>query len=444
MLKLSLKDIEALIEAYIAWEKIKPGQVGKRVVFEKYCIRGTEKDRFFTALIYSVERKRGLVDKIVARVCTEIPRLNLYELALYRLIVFEKFFGKKSRDLIEALADFGPIIVSKFNPSSNPKEIRKNIEKLLSIDYKPENYEEYLEFKYSAPIDLVKKIIELLGVAEAEYFFKSIEELKYLSFRVNTLKASVEEVVEELSREGYRVEIGKIVPTVIRLKGPFDYKHSGLFIEGKIIPQDEAGALATILLDPRPGETVVDMCAAPGGKTTHIAELMKNKGRIIAIEIYRSRARRLKQMIRRAGISIAEIHVMDCRDALKVFGEGFADKVLLDPPCSNTGSLPKTPEAKWRFSLAKVEELSRLQKEMLNVGVKLLKPRGRLMYTTCSVLKEENEDNIAWALGMHKNCLRLVELKSSVSPGFMPGTLRTWPHRHNTMGFFYALIERIC
>jgi len=424
--------------------RVKPGQVGKRVVFERYGIRGSAKDRLFTALLYGVGRKRGLVDRVLSRMGIEIEGVNPYVLALLRLLVIERFFGKKSSDILAALLDYGPIAVGRLDRSVDIATVRDLAKKVLGFEYSFSGGDEDLEFRFSAPAELVKRVVGLLGAEEAERFFKAVEELRYLSFRVNTLKTSVEEVVRKLSRDGYSYEIGSIVPTVVRIRGPFDYAGSPLFTEGKIIPQDEASALASILLDPRPGETVVDLCAAPGGKTTHIAELMKNHGRVIAVELYRDRARRLRHVLRRAGVSIAEVHVLDGRDAPRVFGEGVADKVLVDPPCSNTGALSKSPDARWRFSPAKIEELVSLQRGLLESGLRLLKPGGRLLYTTCSVLPEENEDNIKWLLARFSECIRIVPLRAPVDQGFLPGTLRTWPHRHRVMGFFYALIERLC
>lgn len=444
-MKVSARDVKALIDALVAWERVKPGQVGKRVVFEKYGIRGTVKDYVFTAVIYKLERKRGLIDKVLAKAGIREEELDEYSKAFLRLFVYEKMFGKGESTLLNALVKHGPRAVEELTRGVSKASVLNNLlSKLRSITYQPQDFIEELEFRYSAPYQFIKKVIELIGLVEAERFFKAVEELKYISFRINTLKTTVEEGIRKLEEEGYEVQVGRLVPFVVKLKGPFDYANSRAFREGLLVPQDEASALAALLLNPEPGELVVDLCAAPGGKTTHMGELMGNKGRIIAIELYEDRARRLKYILEKTGITIAQVYVMDGRDTPDIIGEEIADKVLLDPPCSSTGALIKSPEAKWRYDFRFLEDLVDRQRKLLRAAIKLLKPGGYLLYTTCSILREENEDNVVWALNKYEDCLKLVEIHyPGLDPGFIPGTLRTWPHKHETSGFFYALLQKI-
>ncbi len=444
MLKIGARDVKALIEALIAWYEVKPGQVGKRRVFHRYGLIGTSKDRVFTAIIYGIARRQGLVDRIIAKTCCNPEELDKPTLMLLRALVYEKYFGSgRNSNVYLGLARYGPLVVEELTKHlSKVSDVSLLVKRIDELDYKPSKGVEELEFKYNTPYWFIEKLAAMLGWSEALEFLEATSKPPLLSFRVNTLKATVEEVLKELKQEGYVVSRSRYVKTVIKVHGPFNYSSSKLLREGKIIPQDDASALASILLDPKPGMTVVDMCAAPGGKTTHLAELMENQGRIIAFEIFKDRARRLKLMIKRTGVKIAEVHVMDARRAVEVLGEEIADRVLLDPPCSSTGALAKHPEAKWRLSQETLEKLVRLQRELLEVAVRLLKPRGRLLYTTCSVLREENEDNIEWVLGKYKGMLKIIELKKPFDQGFIPGTMRAWPHRHGVTGFFYALLEK--
>lgn len=444
MVKFSERDVRALIEALVAWEKVKPGQVGKRVVFEKYGLRGTVKDSVFTAIIYKLERRVGLVDRVLSNHGVDIGGLDEYSRALLRLIVYEKMFGRGSSRIFRSLIKHGPSAVGRLTGSGDKTEaLRAVIEKLKNATYTPLDSTEEMEFKFSAPYDLIQRVVSVLGLEGAEQFFKAVNELNYLSFRVNTLKVSVDDVVSQLENEGYRVQRGRLVSSVIRVRGPFDYANSRVFKSGFIVPQDEASALAAILLGPRPGELVVDLCAAPGGKTTHIAEIMGNRGKILAVELYEDRARRLRMMLARCGITIAQVFVMDALDAPSALGEEIADRVLLDPPCSSTGALIKSPEARWRFSDSALKQLISKQRELLSSAIRLVKPSGYLLYTTCSVLREENEDNVLWLLKNYGKCLELIELKyPNLDPGLIPGTLRAWPHRHGVSGFFYALFKK--
>ena len=443
MLRISARDIEALLEAMVAWEKIKPGQVGKRRVFKRYGLLGTSKDRVFTAIIYGVSRRRGLVDRIISSTGCSIEELDLYSLMLLRAIVYEKYFGEGETNVYLSLVKLGPNVIGRIVGKGAKEKIATLIEKVINVSYKPKDRIEELEFKYNAPYWFIHKLVEMIEWDETISFLEVTNRPPPLSFRINTLKASVEEVLEEFRKEGYRPIIGRYVSTVVKIREPYDYSSSKLLKNGKIIPQDEASALASILLGVRPGMVVVDLCAAPGGKTTHIAEIMKNHGRIIAIELYEDRAARLRQLLKRAGISIAEVHVMDAREAVKLFGEEIADRVLLDPSCSSTGAIAKHPEAKWRLNESVLSKLVSLQRELLDIAVRLLKPGGRLLYTTCSVLREENEENIEWILHKYKDIVKLIPLKEPFSPGFLPGTMRAWPHRHEVTGFFYALMEKI-
>jgi len=211
---------------------------------------------------------------------------------------------------------------------------------------------------------------------------------------------------------------------------------------GLALPQEEASAVASLILAPEPGETVVDLAAAPGGKTAHMAELMENEGRIYAFDVDSARIKRMGQILRWAGVEIAEVRKLDGRKAPEVLGEGIADRVLLDAPCTSDGTIAKNPELRWRLREKNVPKVVALQKELIESAWALLKPGGRLLYSTCSMLPEENEKVVEWFLSRHGDA-RLVPLDGPYDEGFLPGTMRAWPHRHGTIGFFYALIEKV-
>jgi len=280
----------------------------------------------------------------------------------------------------------------------------------------------------------------LLGESEAEELFKALNEKAPLSLRVNSLKASVEEVIDELKREGKNPKQSSVVPAVIKLYEPYDLSRSRLYRGGYIVVQDEAAALASLVLNPRPGEVVADLCAAPGGKTSHMAELMRNKGVIHAFDIDEKRIERMKIILKRMGITNVRIYMEDATRAPEILGRGIADKVLIDPPCSSTGTFMKNLELRWRVHKDHIGELIDLQRKLLETAIELLKPNGTMLYTTCSLLPEENEENVKWLLSRHPE-LELVKLNGPYSQGFLDGTMRAWPHRHETTGFFYALFR---
>ncbi len=440
------RDIKAMIITLKEGEERKPSQVVKRIVFSRFGIVGTDKDRFLTAIFYGLMRKLGCVDKVIEGILGEkVEDLDPWLRASLRLLTYLKVFTYCDRQSMENLVEYTPKllleltnnrdVVASFNKYCN-KIIHANSQDLIN------KYVDKDELLYSMPKWLILKAKELVG-GDYERLLKAMNIKPLISFRVNTLKATLDDVVEELESEGYEVSIGEHVPIVVKVKPPFKFNESEVFRQGKIVPQDEACAAAALVLDPQPGEVVVDMCAAPGGKATHMAELMENEGIIYAFDIHDDRIRRMRYLIRKTGVKNIKIFKMSCTKAPKVLGEEIADKVLLDPPCSTTGSFAKYPESRWRLTDKTLEEIVERQIEFLKTAVRLVKPGGRILYTVCSILPEEGEEVIKTILSLYPDHLELVEIRGFFNEGFMKGTIRSWPHIHNTSGMFFALLEKV-
>ncbi|MDK2915270.1 MAG: rRNA (cytosine967-C5)-methyltransferase [Thermococcaceae archaeon] len=308
------------------------------------------------------------------------------------------------------------------------------------VNYIPklDTEEKRLKWEYLFPEWFIARMRTLLG-EEAEELLRALNDTLPTSIRVNCLRASLEEVESYLRKKNVRFERSERVNTVIRILDPFNPEW--LFNKGYAIAQEEASAVASIVLDPKPGETVVDLAAAPGGKTAHMAELMKNRGKIYAFDVDNARIRRMKEVLKRTGVEIAEVIKADGRKAPELLGEEIADRVLLDAPCTSDGTIAKNPELRWRLREKNIPKVVALQKELMESAWKLLKPGGRLLYSTCSMLPEENEEVVKWFLEKHPEA-ELVPLSGPYDPGFLEGTMRAWPHRHRTIGFFYALMEK--
>lgn len=435
--------VKALVEAIRLSETIKPSQDAKRRAFRKYGYLGGPRDPLLTAVFYGVMLHQGILDTAIRDLVGVDPLiLDPWLRAALRLLLEVKLYRDPSRRTMRYLRN---AVASLLSAETHPyvgMYYTRLYDRIISIDYKyvPRSRDEEDMMKYLLPIWYMSKMRMLLD-SEATELFKALNTRLPLSVRVNILKTSVEKVYEELSREVEWVEKSSVVPTVLRFPGPYNFENSRLWREGKIIIQEEAAAAASIVLSPKPGETVVDLAAAPGGKTEHMAELMENNGRIIAFDINRERIKRMKKLLRRTGIKIARIINEDSRKAPQIIGEGRADKVLLDAPCSSDGTLMKNPDLRWRLREEKVRDLSELQYQLLEAGWKILKKGGRLLYCTCSMLTEENEAVIKRFLEEHDDA-ELVRLSWPYDRGFLEGTRRSWPHRHKTIGFFYALIEK--
>ena len=436
-LKLSDRQLYALIEAVKLGEEVKPSQVAKRKAFAKYKIEGWENSKL-TGIFYSIQRRLGLIDEIIEELVGVSPLiLDPWLRATLRVAVEVAVFrdpGEKTRQHLKGLAQF---LSKKTHPYAGYYYydlLPRVLEYVPVID----SEEKRLKWDYLFPEWFIRCMKNVLG-DEAEELLKALNETLPVSIRVNRLKVSVEEVEEYLRKKNVRFERSGRVETIIRILDPFNPEW--LFNKGWAVAQEEAPALASLLLSPRPGETVVDLAAAPGGKTAHMAELMDNEGKIYAFDIDKARVKRMNEVMKRTGVEIAETIRADGRKAVEILGEGIADRVMLDAPCTSDGTIAKNPELRWRLREKNVSKVVALQKELIESAWKLLKPGGRLLYSTCSMLPEENEGVVKWFLEGHGDA-KLIPLNGPYSPGFLPGTMRAWPHRHGTIGFFYALMEK--
>ncbi|HEX6711814.1 MAG TPA: 16S rRNA (cytosine(967)-C(5))-methyltransferase RsmB [Thermoleophilaceae bacterium] len=238
--------------------------------------------------------------------------------------------------------------------------------------------------------------------------------------RVNTLVAEPPAIAAQIPATHTDPEL----PEALVLDGPFDVEGSALFEQGAITPQSRASMLVARTLDPKPGETVLDMCAAPGTKTTHAAALMSEKGQITAIELNSTRAEDLRANCTRMHAMSIDVIVEDAREV-----NGQFDKVMLDAPCSNLGTLARRPDARWRKTPQQIAELATLQHELLDAAGNATGPGGVLVYSVCTISPREGPEQVDAFMQRH--------------PEFTETTRRqTLPHRHGTDGFFIARLER--
>lgn len=388
-LAITPRDLEVLVKAVKLGEGVKPSQQAKREVFEEYGIIGTHKDRVLTALFYNIWRRLGVIDRIICEL-TGVPNpaiLDPWLRAALRVavevLVFEKLArDPRNRDVKSTYVSYFKKRVAKFLSDATHPYVGmyfwQLVDRIAEYKWRPESGDvaEEWEAKYLVSKQVIAKLIELVGGDEARAILREFNKVYPISVRVNTLKATVEEVVEELRREGLEPTIGKYVPTVVKFKGPYNFDKSSLYRDGKIVIQEEAAALASIILDPRPGEVVVDLCAAPGGKTEHMGELMKNEGVIYAFDVDERRIKRMEKLLERTGVSIVKIYREDARRAPRILGEEVADKVLVDAPCSSSGTIMKNPELRWRIMPEKIQELQDLQLQLLDAAVRLVRVGG--------------------------------------------------------------------
>ncbi|MBX3456329.1 RsmB/NOP family class I SAM-dependent RNA methyltransferase [Ferrovibrio sp.] len=273
-----------------------------------------------------------------------------------------------------------------------------------------------------------------------------------LDLRVNSLKAKRADILEQLAAEGIAAVPTPYSPLGIRLEKQVRLESHPLYTDGLIEPQDEAAQLAGLLLGARPGETVIDLCAGAGGKTLLLGAQMRNKGRLIAADRDGRRLDRLKPRLGRAGLNGAGLDIVetcgpDKLPALLEAMEGQADRVLLDVPCSGSGTWRRNPESRWRFGPEALDDLRAAQADLLRQGARLLRPGGILLYATCSIFGFENDQPVDAFLADHPD-VRPVPLAQawgaalSTDCPFSDDRLRLSPLRHGTDGFFAAVMQR--
>jgi 16S rRNA (cytosine967-C5)-methyltransferase len=303
-----------------------------------------------------------------------------------------------------------------------------------------------LAVRADLPDWLWERLAALHGEEEAMHVAQGLLNPAPLDLRVNLAKISRDEALEQLRASGVEGAPTPHSPAGIRLSAKPAVNRHPLFVQGAIEVQDEGSQLLAYLLAPRRGEMVADYCAGAGGKTLALAMLMRGTGRIYAMDVSARRLAELAPRAARAGVS--------CVHPLVLAGEGDArakrlagklDRVLVDAPCSGFGTLRRNPDLKWRHGPQAVAELAAKQAAILDAASRLVKPGGRLVYATCSILPEENEEIVARFGSAHsefapQDCGALLSgQRIALECG---GQLRLWPHRHGCDGFFAAAFER--
>ncbi|MDG5470240.1 16S rRNA (cytosine(967)-C(5))-methyltransferase RsmB [Jeotgalibacillus sp. ET6] len=261
--------------------------------------------------------------------------------------------------------------------------------------------------------------------------------------RVNTLKTTRESILEQLNEEGIEAQASSIIPEGISITRG-NIAHTNAYKSGMLTIQDESSMLVAYALNPQPGETILDMCAAPGGKTTHLAQKMKNEGQIIAMDLHPHKIKLIDDNANRLGIECIEGAALDAREAGRKFKPGSFDRVLVDAPCSGLGVVRRKPDIKYAKSEKDLEGLTVVQKSLLAAAVDMVKPGGRLVYSTCTVDHAENSDMVAHFLGEHPEMelTAMENLPDHVKPLIQDDILQVFPQDFNGDGFFIACFEK--
>ncbi len=292
---------------------------------------------------------------------------------------------------------------------------------------------------------LADRLLAQFGEAEALALTDALNQPATLDLRVNTFKTERAEALARLAQEGVAVEPTPYSPIGLRRAKRAALFSTQSFKDGLFEVQDEGSQLLSYLLEPKRNEMVVDFCAGAGGKTLHLGSLMANTGTVYAFDVSARRLEKLTPRLRRAGLgNVRTVTIRHERDDRVQRLHGKIDRVLVDAPCSGVGTLRRNPDIKWRT--INLPELVDTQQRILNAAAQLVKPGGRLVYATCSLLREENEDVIEAFLAAHAG-FGIVPVGEILARRHIPlempePALRLLPHRHHTDGFYAVALER--
>jgi 16S rRNA (cytosine967-C5)-methyltransferase len=324
------------------------------------------------------------------------------------------------------------------------RNISRNKEKLEYPDKEKESIK-YLSVFYSHPAWMVKKWVKDFGVDFTEELLKANNETPPFTIRCNRLKISKQELLRILSEEKIDCQEGGYNPEAIHIRGTSAIEGKDSFKKGYYQVQDESSMLVAHIIEPIAGERILDVCSAPGGKTTHIAELMGNQGEIVARDIHPHKLKLVEESCSRLGVDIVRTELYDAMLLDEESIEKF-DKVLLDAPCSGLGVLRRKPDLRWKKEQDNFNELAKLQREMLEMGSKYVKPGGILIYSTCTINKTENIEVIkAFLSGSQEFQLESIIgqiPEKLVCESAYKGYLELFPNTHGTDGFFIAKLRK--
>ena len=404
--------------------------------------------RLLTELVYGCVRRKRSLDALIDRLGKknsrqQPPQLRLIlHLGLYQLRYLQQIPPSAAVNTTVELAKqnrFGKLsgVVNGILRQYLRLDGRADGE-LLQL---PENPVGRLAVLHSFPDWIVEFWNQQLGLAETEELCDWFNQPPTIHLRVNPLKTSLQEVELALERSGVAASRIPPLPQALKLTGAVGniQKLPG-FNEGWWTVQDASAQLVTYLLNPQPGETIIDACAAPGGKTTHIAELMGDRGKIWAGDRAVSRLKKLKQNASRLELTSISTLAGDCREFGQLVNTG--DRVLLDVPCSGLGTLHRRADARWRQTAENIQELATLQKQLLETASTWVKSGGVLVYATCTIHPSENDRIIEDFLASHPDWnVEPPPADFLVSPE-AEGWIKVWPHRHNMDGFFIVCLKK--
>ncbi|BBW96736.1 16S rRNA (cytosine(967)-C(5))-methyltransferase RsmB [Geobacillus icigianus] len=400
-----------------------------------------------TEIVYGTVQRRDTLDYYLTPFLRKARRLEPWVRVLLRLTLYQMVYLDRVPD---RAAIFEAVEIAKRRGHRGIASLVNGVLRAIGREGLPSldaihDPGKRLAVATSHPEWLVRRWIEQYGFDEAARMCETNLRPPQSTARVNRLKATVEEALERLDSEGVKAVQGQLAPEAIRAeKG--NLAHTEAFRAGWLTIQDESSMLVARALDPAPGERVLDCCAAPGGKTTHIAERMDGRGEVVAVDIHEHKVKLIEQQAQRLGLDNITALALDSRRLGERFAPESFDRILVDAPCTGFGVIRRKPEIKYTKGKDDVAALVDIQQAILRAAAPLLKKGGALVYSTCTVEREENEDAITRFLADHPDFFLdaglLERLPEPVRPHGKGGMLQLLPHHFDSDGFFIARLRK--
>ena len=414
--------------------------------FKRYRYLTSIDRAFLTELTYGVIRWKGRLDWVI-RHFSKIPinKIELEALNILRLGLYQVFFLSRTpaSAAVNESVELAKGIRGKKGAGFVNAVLRSTLRQKDEIRYPDIKEDPALQISIvqSHPLWLVQRWVREMGVEETIKICTFNNQISSLTLRTNTLKINREDLIEKLNGKELKPFPTNFSEEGIGLQDPPPTSELPFIKEGLYIIQDEASQLVTSILDPRPGERILDACAAPGGKTTHIAQRMGKQGEIFALDLNQEKLALIEEISQRLGIKIIKTIRGNAAQSLPISQELRFDRILADVPCSGFGTLRKNPDLKWRRGEEDIKRLSELQFSILRNLSGYVKEKGVLVYGTCTVFHEENEDMVEKFLKGHPE-FQLDKMDKILSPQYYSftqnGYFKTFPPKDKMDGFFVA------
>ena len=405
---------------------------------------------FIMEVVYGTLRWRGRIDWIIGQISRVRPeRLerfirNLLRLGLYQILFMDKVpVSAAVNESVEMAKASGREEAAGLINAV----LRRISDGRVDMEVPHSKDPSSISVRHSHPLWLVERWEQELGMDETIKLCKANNRIPPLSLRTNTLKTTRAKLLAEMRGEIPQAIPSPFSPEGVLIDPPVPLSRIPRFREGWFQVQDESSQLVGHIVDPKPGERVLDACAAPGGKTTHLAQLMRNRGRIYAADISARRLSLLKENCQRLGVSIVTALRNDLAKPVILESDGRFDRILVDPPCSGLGTLWRNPDIKWKRKEEEISTFREIQRTILHQLAPCLRKGGSLVYGTCTLTREENEEVVAEFIAEHRG-FELEDLRRILPQGLKPmvgedGFFRSFTHHHGMDGFFAARLKKV-